>query len=72
LFRSGIPRAFGPELENLIVKGKVPVFGLRLLLTVLYSTRAIKDSPNPDINAIIDPSNRCVSTLAIDFRATEF
>jgi len=71
LRKSGIPKVFGPLAED-IEQGKISTFGLRLLLTLLFSTRALKDKPCPDIQAIEGPSKRCVSSLAIGYKATLF
>lgn len=61
---SGLPAALG-SLAELLEKGRVPHKGVQLLLTILYSTRALKGKPDPDISTIIEPSNRSVSDLEI-------
>lgn len=52
---SGIPKCFGP-LARRIENEEVPTFGLRLLMTVLLSTRALKSKdPLPDTSPITEP-----------------
>lgn len=70
LTNRGIPRCLGP-LRKYIVKtdspsgedGTVSVAMLRLILTVLFSTRSLKAGKNPDIASIITPQ----SNEALDY-----
>jgi len=71
LRRSGLPRALGP-LAVKLEQGKVPILGLRLLLTVLFASRALSGKAQPDIEAIEGPSDRCVSSLHIGMKAVLF
>jgi len=60
LRKSGLPRVLG-SIGKLIEKGEVPTFGLRLLLTVLFSTRALIIKAEPDIGSITDPLKKGAS-----------
>jgi len=53
-------------------RGQIPVLGLRFILTVLFSTRALKGTPVPDINSIISPLKKGVEIPEYDILAQEF
>lgn len=71
LRKSGIPYclgALGKDLQQRVV----PVLGLRLLLTVLFFSRALTLPVVADIGPIVDPSTRGYSTFGAGVWATRF
>lgn len=70
LRKSGIPVPFG-ILAIKLEQGKVPTFGLQLILTVLTCTRALKTEANPDLQTITKLPNRDPNNF-IAFRAVAF
>jgi len=71
LRKSGIPKCFGPLAVD-IERGQVPTLGLRLILTVLFASRGLVGPNVPDLTPIVEPSERCPSTLGVGWRALEF
>lgn len=69
LTKEGIPLCFGPMLKYFTIR-ELKISGsvsreitakpavLQLLNTILFSTRALKGAPNPDLLPIIGPSKR--------------
>jgi hypothetical protein len=71
LTNRGVPVCFGPLLR-FFDGSEIPVLVLRLLNTVLFSTRSLKTKASPDLGPITNPSKRGnfsygVSRLVRDF-----
>lgn len=68
---SGLPYALG-ALASDIEHNKLSSLQMRVLMTVLFATRALKGKPEPDIRPIIDPLDKGVSLTGIDIYAQDF
>lgn len=62
LTKDGIPISLGSYIKS-IRKKSISTFELRLILTILFSTRALKGKVEPDLNSIVGPSKRSESTI---------
>lgn len=65
-----IPTCLGPLIKY--IRGLQPQLILRLVNTILFSSRALKTKANPDIRSILDVSNRECSSLHIGLFAGDF
>jgi hypothetical protein len=60
LRKSGLPEVLG-NIAKILEKREIPTLGLRLLLTVLFSTRALIINSDPDFSSISDPLKKGAS-----------
>lgn len=67
VFKDGIPKALGAQLADCIRKDTTRIY-LRLVLTVLYATRALSLGKDPDIQTIISPPKREASFDISEYR----
>jgi hypothetical protein len=74
LLPSGLPKVFTPEIINAIQKESIG--DLKIILTILNSTRALAFGTGCDVDSIIKPLNKGESydSLILDFKkyATPF
>lgn len=68
---SGLPKCLG-ALARIIEEKGLPTFGWRVLLTVLFSTRALTLHPEPDIKAIEDPLKKGASYMYVTSECSGF
>jgi len=61
LSTQGIPICLGPSIINKILKEDF--IYIRFTLTILFSTRALKSEPDPDLYSITSPSKRSVDII---------
>jgi len=69
LSAGGIPACLGPLRRIVIEQDPVK---LRFVLTILFSSRALKSSPNPSIAPIVDPMKVGASTAGLAIFAVKF
>jgi hypothetical protein len=69
LSAGGIPTCLGPLRKRVIEQN--PVI-LRFVLTLLFSTRALKSEAQPDIESIVAPSKRGSSYMGISVFSADF
>nr|UPW42158.1 MAG: putative RNA dependent RNA polymerase [Guangdong mito-like virus 4] len=69
LAAGGIPMCLGPLRKVVIEQNPIK---LRFVLTILFSTRALKLKSEPDIDAIIAPSKRGTSYRGISMFVVDF
>lgn len=76
LTKAGIPVSFGPLLKYFSVQSSREITAkpavLQLINTILFSTRALKGSPNPDVSPLYSPSKRGVLYPGIHILAKDF
>lgn len=68
---SGLPVCLG-GLAIDIEQGKLTSLELRFLLTVLFSSRALKEEPKPSIEPIISPLKKGADLSGLDRYAKDF
>jgi hypothetical protein len=67
----GLPLVLG-DLIPQIRSGSITQLTLRLLMTILFGTRALKERPNPSIDSIVGPLKKGTSTFELSKYVGEF